>query len=265
MAYFDAQRHDASLEPEMSHWDHVTDVALSLRRIYLSCRDAFPTPQMKAEWEVAVWREACAKTATNPESFLPFEIFAEGNIKLFTETKKRVMHIVEAQYGFDTSHAPDSISRNATLSQALLSNMAFIYRVINLTWFRNKDDDGVVFHEYFSPLSVPAIAFILSVIECCIDEWTDGTRKETEWDETRFKTVYQSHISLINDFWQHYIAQGTDLFENIRSGFLKEARKHAGIPPEPVTESETFSQEVPEAAHREGLPPGLQLLEINMV
>jgi hypothetical protein len=101
---------------------------------------------MKAEWEVAVWREACAKTATNPESFLPFEIvsaiplkwrsvphysfqFAEGNIKLFTETKKRVMHIVEAQYGFDTSHAPDSISRNATLSQALLSNMAFIYRV----------------------------------------------------------------------------------------------------------------------------------------
>jgi hypothetical protein len=55
--------------------------------------------------------------------------FAEGNMKLFTETKKRVIHIVEAQYGFDTSHAPDSISSNATLSQALLSDMAFIYRV----------------------------------------------------------------------------------------------------------------------------------------
>jgi hypothetical protein len=33
-----------------------------------------------------------------------------------------------------------------------------------MTWFRNKDDDGVVFHEYFSPLSVPAIAFILAVV-----------------------------------------------------------------------------------------------------
>ena len=130
----------------MSQCDRVTGVALSLCRIYLSCKDAFPTPQMKVEWEEAVWNEACTKTGTSPESFIPFEIvspippklrgvsyyffqFAEGNMKLFTQTKKRVMHIVEAQYEFDTSHAPDSISRNATLSQALLTNMAFIYRV----------------------------------------------------------------------------------------------------------------------------------------
>ncbi len=54
-------------------------------------------------------------------------------MKLFVETKKRNMHAVEALYGFDTSHAADSISqgisRNATLAQALLSSMAFIYRV----------------------------------------------------------------------------------------------------------------------------------------
>lgn len=55
--------------------------------------------------------------------------FADGNMKLFIETKKSITHIVEVQYGFDTSHAPDSISSNAALAQALLSNMAFIYRV----------------------------------------------------------------------------------------------------------------------------------------
>ena len=130
----------------MSQRDRVTGVALSLCRMYLSCKDAFPTPQMKVEWEEAVWREACTKTGTNPESFIPFELvspippkwrcvshyffqFTEGYIKLFTQTKKRVMHIVEVLYEFDTSHAPDSISRNASLSQALLSDMAFIYRV----------------------------------------------------------------------------------------------------------------------------------------
>jgi hypothetical protein len=132
----------------MSDCDHVAGVALSLCRIYLSCKDAFPTPQMKAEWGEAVWREACAKTGINHESFIPFELvspippewrcvpyylfqFADGNMKLFIETKKRIIHIVEAQYGFDldTSHSPDSLSRNATLSQALLSDMAFIYRV----------------------------------------------------------------------------------------------------------------------------------------
>jgi hypothetical protein len=61
-------------------------------------------------------------------------------------------------------------------------------------------------------------------IECCIDEWSDGTRKETEWDGTRFRTVYQSHISSLEDFWQHDIAQGANLFEYIRSGLLKEAQ-----------------------------------------
>jgi hypothetical protein len=130
----------------MSDCDRVTGVALSLCRIYLSCKDAFPTPQVKAEWGEAVWREACAKTGVNLDSFVPFEIvsaiplkwrymphyffqFAEVNMKLFTGTKKRVIHIVEAQYGFETNHVPDSISGNVTLSQALLSDMAFIYPV----------------------------------------------------------------------------------------------------------------------------------------
>jgi hypothetical protein len=63
-----------------------------------------------------------------------------------------------------------------------------------------------------------------SQIECCIDEWRYGTRKETKWDEKRFKTVYQSLIKSLNDFRKQDIAQGVDMFEHIRSGLLKEAR-----------------------------------------
>jgi hypothetical protein len=43
--------------------------------------------------------------------------------------KMKIMHAVESLYGFDTSRAPDIISHNARLAQALLTNMAFIYRV----------------------------------------------------------------------------------------------------------------------------------------
>ena len=39
-----------------------------------------------------------------------------------------------------------------------------LQKAINLTWFRNKDDEGVFFHEHFSPLSVKAIALILAVV-----------------------------------------------------------------------------------------------------
>ncbi|KAH9035131.1 hypothetical protein EDB83DRAFT_2525086 [Lactarius deliciosus] len=209
-------------------------------------------------------------------------------MKFFVDTKTKIMHAVEAQYGFDTSHAPDSISRNASLAQALLSHMAFIYRepdsggiprhpyrhpglqkAINITWFQDKEADGVTYHEHFSPVSIPAIAFILAVVECCIDEWTDGTRKDTEWDENQCKTVYQSHISSLNDFWQHGINQGADLFEHIRGDLLKEARKHAGVPPVPVTDLGRFSRSALDAAHQEDLPAyadqGLPIPEINIV
>jgi len=43
--------------------------------------------------------------------------------------KMKVMHHVESLYGFDTSQAPEVISRNARHAQALLTAMAFIYRV----------------------------------------------------------------------------------------------------------------------------------------
>ena len=120
-----------------------------------------------------------------------------------------------------------------------------IQKAINLTWFRNQDDYGVFFHEYFSPLSVTAIAFILAMvrvvlyyttahgfdecvhcyqIECCIDEWTDGTRKDTRWGGEQFKTAYQSHISSINVFCQRGSVKVTDLFEHIQNDLLKEAR-----------------------------------------
>ncbi|KAH8982103.1 hypothetical protein EDB92DRAFT_2106766 [Lactarius akahatsu] len=207
--YFTAQRPGF----ETDH-DRVTSVALSLSRVYLSCKDAFPTPQMKSEWAAAVWREACAKTRVNFDPSMRSDL-ANGCTKLFIDAKKRVTDAVDIFYGFDTRHTTDSISNNATLARALLS-----YRV----------DDGILFREYFSPLPIPAIAFALTLIECCIDEWTDGTRQETTWDEERFKVTYRSHVGLLDDF-QLRAAQGFDSFEHIRSDLLKEAREHAGQPP----------------------------------
>ncbi|KAH9167170.1 hypothetical protein EDB89DRAFT_2245833, partial [Lactarius sanguifluus] len=71
-AYFAGQGSDQGSDTssvpnseEISDRNNVTGVALSLRRIYLSCKDAFPTPQTKEAWEVTVWHEACAKTGSN--------------------------------------------------------------------------------------------------------------------------------------------------------------------------------------------------------
>jgi len=61
-------------------------------------------------------------------------------------------------------------------------------------------------------------------IECCIGEWTDGTRKESKWDEDRCKSVYRSHISSLNDLRDHSRRQGEDLVAQIQRDLLNNAR-----------------------------------------
>jgi len=172
--------------------------------------------------------------------------FVYSSMRLLADIKMKIKHAVESSYEFDTSQAPDSISRNSSLAQALLSEKkAFVYReldisplhkyrhpiiqtVINLTWFQSNDDDGIVFREYFTPISVELIGLALTVIECCIDEWSDGTWKESNWSEERYKMVYLSHLGSLRDFrnlGHHH--QGKGLLSRIQDDLLSGARIHA--------------------------------------
>ena len=125
--------------------------------------------------------------------------FVCSGMKLVTDIKTKIKHIVESSYGFDTSRAPDVISRNTSRAQGLLTKMTFIYqvrliasptehhtsglqefnfggrpnypyrhptiqKVINLTWFQDKEDDGVVFYDYFAPIRVETIALALTAV-----------------------------------------------------------------------------------------------------
>ena len=49
--------------------DGVIRIARSLYRCFLSCKDAFPSPDMKGEWEWAAWNEACTRAGVDPNQF----------------------------------------------------------------------------------------------------------------------------------------------------------------------------------------------------
>ena len=50
-------------------------------------------------------------------------------MRFLIDIKMKIMHAVGSLYEFDKSQAPESIARNASRAQALLTNMTFIYRV----------------------------------------------------------------------------------------------------------------------------------------
>jgi len=195
-------------------------------------------------------------------------------MRFLTDIRAKIMHAVESLYDFDTSQAPESIGRNSSRAQALRTKMTFVYRepniggvphhpyrhpilqkVINLTWFKNKEDDGILFHDYFSPVPIEAIALALTVIECCIDEWSTGTRKDSNWSEVQYEAIYSSHRNSLHDLRNHGRREhGGDLLAQIQFDLLKDARKHAGAPPDPITGQGRFLIEELEAAVEEDLP-----------
>jgi hypothetical protein len=115
--------------------------------------------------------------------------------------KMKLRHAVETLYEFDPNQTARSIGYNAAHAKELLTKVAFIYRArphciaissalipvrsqdhnfhkfsgdcyqhpiiqkaINILWFKNMDDDGMTFHEHFSPMPIPAIALVLTVV-----------------------------------------------------------------------------------------------------
>jgi hypothetical protein len=118
-----------------------------------------------------------------------------------------------------------------------------IQKAINIIWFQDQDPIGIVFGNYFSPMPIPAIALALTAvrvdttrvctldadgvsniyqIECCISEWSEGTRRISNWDEARYRTTYRSHIASLNDFGRHVREQGQ--LELIQHELLEAAR-----------------------------------------
>jgi len=54
------------------------------------------------------------------------------SIEFLADRKAEVMNLVQSQYGFGTQQSPEINNNNMTLAHALLTNMAFIYRVRQL-------------------------------------------------------------------------------------------------------------------------------------
>jgi len=192
-----------------------------------------------------------------PVGLNPMLVTTDGGIdlRLFAEMKPKVSTLVEHLYHFKTSKAPESILSNVELAKMLLRDMNFIYpeardrgkrhspyshpiiqEAINVTLFRNKNDVGVVYHEHFSPMPIPVIALILTVVQWCIDEWSDGQRKDSSWEESRLHVVYSSHVSSLLIFQAQGLERNIDVLNQLQCDLLRNAREHAGVSRYPITE-----------------------------
>ncbi|KIK25342.1 hypothetical protein PISMIDRAFT_97028 [Pisolithus microcarpus 441] len=135
------------------------------------------------------------------------------------QLKTKLRPLVEAIFGFHSSQSKSAIKKNRSIVEGLKggTNFAFkvlpdedgrrgflkaplIQKIINTMWFVNKHDDGVRFHNHLKPFPYPALALVLTAIECCIDEWMTGTRTDIPFTIQEYRGAYESHLKCLQAF-----------------------------------------------------------------
>ncbi|KAF8800509.1 hypothetical protein BYT27DRAFT_7227440 [Phlegmacium glaucopus] len=146
-----------------------------------------------------------------------------------------VLAIVRPQiiaiYSFNRKVTPQAKTRNRTLCETLLENRAFHYKnkiiseIIYLAWFEDKTSQGPLLPHYFNPIPIETLAFILTVIDFCLQEWSTGTFIQAKFFK---KDVLASHKAyrLEVEAWS---ALNPSVIENIRKKLFNRALRSAGV------------------------------------
>ncbi|KAG2053499.1 hypothetical protein BDR06DRAFT_972287 [Suillus hirtellus] len=173
------------------------------------------------------------------EIFVPFP----ENIAVKTQLAKAAWHEACQLKGINVKLTPSGVKMNRDLAESLKDSSVFafkdleskkgIYKTellqlgINIMWFVNRHNEGIIHHKYFNPMPVKVIALVLTTIECCIDEWLQGLKEDIKFTSATYGTVYHGHFGSLQCFNERTVAY--KLLDKICVNLHNTAHFHAGV------------------------------------
>ncbi|KAG1750475.1 uncharacterized protein EDB91DRAFT_1244056 [Suillus paluster] len=200
----------------------------------------------------AAWHEACQIKGINVKLMpLVVKMFLTRTSQVHGELKTKMRSLTGSFFGFRTSNSNDVIRQNRDLAESLKDGSVFafkdwaskkgIYKTellqlgINVMWFANHHDEGVIYHKYFNPMPVEVIALVLTTIECCIDKWLQRLKEDIKFTLATYGTVYHDHFGSLQHFNERTAPY--KLLERIRINLHDTAHFHAGVDTLPTMSS----------------------------
>ncbi|KAG8717882.1 hypothetical protein FRC09_013539 [Ceratobasidium sp. 395] len=126
------------------------------------------------------------------------------------KVKERIRTVVQYGHGFrNPATCHSDVKHNKRLARKLQPNVfhclnlepdtnqyehpEFI-RAIGAGLFWEEDAIGVVFREEFNPITLPAAALVLTMMQVCIAEWETGYFKPQDLDVDKQRVYFESHL-----------------------------------------------------------------------
>ncbi|KIM53559.1 hypothetical protein SCLCIDRAFT_138879 [Scleroderma citrinum Foug A] len=88
-----------------------------------------------------------------------------------------------------------------------------IAKIIALQWFGNKKAVGICYPQYFNPLTVQLLAFVLTA--CAIREWETSEHRVVAFQGVKYGNVYKQHVQNLENWRQYNEATGDNTLERV--------------------------------------------------
>ncbi|KAG1784618.1 uncharacterized protein HD556DRAFT_1221226, partial [Suillus plorans] len=196
----------------------ILTTACSIFRCLIVTRAPFPD-SVAVETNLAkeAWHEACKiKDIDVKITPLAVKMLLNRTSHVRGELKTKMRLLTSSFYGFRASNSMQVMQQNRDRAESLKADSAFIFKDwsskkgvyktellqegINLMWFSNRNDEGLIYHKYFNPFPVRALALVLTAIECCIDEWLPGIKEDIKFTSATYGAVYNNHLGSLLRF-----------------------------------------------------------------
>ncbi|KAG1876867.1 hypothetical protein C8R48DRAFT_590841, partial [Suillus tomentosus] len=98
------------------------------------------------------------------------------------ELKMKMCSLASSFFGFQPSFSRDVIGQNRNLAESLKNGSAFAFKDwtsktglhkskllqdgINVMWFANQNNEGIVYPKYFDPMPVEVVALVITCVSC---------------------------------------------------------------------------------------------------
>ncbi|GBE86981.1 hypothetical protein SCP_1002270 [Sparassis crispa] len=99
-----------------------------------------------------------------------------------------------------------------------------IMSVIQEEWFRGKTDLGIFYESHFRLFLLELLALVITLLEFCISEWSDGSFTKGVFDEKNWKPKYDEHLVKVQE-WNNL---SPEVVKKIRTKMYNHAQCQTG-------------------------------------